>query len=362
MNRNKFVFAAFVGTIAVPLLLWAADRQPKAPARLCIDDTERCASTPDPQAGVKWHPGYYLKTTGRGGNTAQLAKVQDSASILGVDVLYMWAQLEPTQGNYDFSSIDTDLNWLKSKNRRLIITVMDRKFATTVQTGFAPDYLQDNVYQSTTGFGIALWRPAVMDRLIALTQAICERYDMDPAVEIIRAPNEVSPALNLLTQPTDYSRSGLAAQLMRFWDASKTACPHTIVSAMVNNLSGEATELIEHAYQIGIGFGTPDAYNDIGHRLFAGTTVSGESIPLRDYRGTVAHYTIGSNPVLGGRINNGPATNIISFCQTNKCTHLSWNSGSIVPGNTWPDILSAIAAHPMLYTACPTQYKSCNRS
>ena len=306
------------------------------------------ASLPPP---LKWHPGHYLKAGSTDGNSSEIRRVIDSPRILGVDVLYYWAQLEPTKDAYDFSAIDTDLDWLKARGKRLVVSLMDRRFDTSSNSGIVPEYLKGDLYRTTTGFGVALWRPAVMDRYIALTRALCARYDNEPYFEILRVPNESSPSVSGAMVPSDYTRAALANQLKRLFAAAKDSCTRTIVVASVNNLSGEEEGLINAAYELPIAFGSPDAIDDMGHRIFAG-----ENSTSFDYRGRIAHYTIASSPVLGGKDNNGPAINVIKWAQTNKVTHLSWVPWQESAGNTWPDILSAIAASPNLYTACPRAY------
>ena len=69
---------------------------------------------------------------------------------------------------------------------------MDRRFNTTSNSGIVPEYLKGDLYQTTTGYGVALWRPAVMDRYIALTRALCARYKSEPYIGKPRVPNESS--------------------------------------------------------------------------------------------------------------------------------------------------------------------------
>ena len=228
---------------------------------------------------------------------------------------------------------------------------MDRRFNTTSNSGIVPEYLKGDLYQTTTGYGVALWRPAVMDRYIALTRALCARYDNEPYVEILRVPNESSPSVSSDMAPSDYTRAALAGQLKRLFAAAKDSCTRTIVVASVNNLSGEEEGLINAAYKLPIAFGSPDAIDDMGHRIFAGSNSTSF-----DYRGRIAHYTIASSPF--DRWEKITTARRVMSLSGRRLTRLRISRGcwQESAGNTWPDILSAIAANPNLYTACPRAY------
>ena len=76
---------------------------------------------------------------------------------------------------------------------------------------------------------------------------------------------------------------------------------------------------------------------------------------MRDYRGKIPFYAIASAPVLGGKDDNGPPSNVINWCQARSVTHLSWINYAASP-NAVADIKAAINADPNLYTSCPLQY------
>src|SRR5690606_8747646 len=98
-----------------------------------------------------------------------------------------WADLEPSRGKYDFSRIETYLKAVRKHKKRLVIRVMDRRFNTTSKADIVPAYVRDlpggGLVRTSTGYAAALWKPEVMDRLIALYQAIGQRYDADPHFE-----------------------------------------------------------------------------------------------------------------------------------------------------------------------------------
>lgn len=57
---------------------------------------------------ANFHPGHYLLVHPRTSLTA-LKKIEDAIHFVGAKKKYIWRDLEPEEGTYDFSEIETDL-------------------------------------------------------------------------------------------------------------------------------------------------------------------------------------------------------------------------------------------------------------
>jgi hypothetical protein len=143
-----------------------------------------------------------------------------------------WYDLETSKGVYDFSSLDQYLRRLKAQPtvKRLVVRVVDRKFGTSSSGGIVPSYLLTATYngglvRTSTGYAPRLWEPAVMDRLIALHQAIGRRYDDDPYFEGL-ATEETTLSLSE-PFPAGYSHAALGRQYARLVRAARNAAPQS---------------------------------------------------------------------------------------------------------------------------------------
>lgn len=120
-------------------------------------------------------------------NTALLSR-QD---ISGVQVVYNWKRLEPTQGHYDFSEIESDLALAERLHRKLFIQIQDRFFMHEHRNvprylleepryggGLAPQTNQDAENQPNGAGWVAMqWNPAVRQRFQALLSALAGQFD-----------------------------------------------------------------------------------------------------------------------------------------------------------------------------------------
>ena len=152
-------------------------------------------TTPAPEVPVvgPTRPACYLI---RGGDVMKdLPRVADRADVAGVMKSYRWDRLEPREGSYDFTAIETDLTRLKEHGKRLWLAID----YGTQRTGWAPrtpDYIQKDPryggsetyrgsYERPVGKGgwlLCVWNPRVRSRLIALYDALGKHFADEPAV------------------------------------------------------------------------------------------------------------------------------------------------------------------------------------
>ena len=201
-------------TALLALTANSAAPQPKAPAQICLNDSGNCATKPV-GSGVKWHPGHYMLTY-KASPQSNMDAIKDEPYVLGAVRRYYWAQLEPSEGVYDFSLIESDLKYLKSMPtpKRLVIQIFDRgHHSQPSPIGVVPNYLlEDARFGGKTGwyaekgarwYGVApailgpvarTWDPVVMDRWIALFKALAARFDNEPYLEAVSG-NDTTPGI-----------------------------------------------------------------------------------------------------------------------------------------------------------------------
>jgi hypothetical protein len=118
--------------------------------------------------------------------------ILDRPDISGAEALYVWRNLEPERGAYDFSMIEHDLALTEARGKSLFIEVGDRFFTPTSR--YLPQYMLDG---PEYGGGLARqfdnrvpgrapvpqgwiarqWDPEVRARFQALLAALAERFD-----------------------------------------------------------------------------------------------------------------------------------------------------------------------------------------
>lgn len=313
----------------------------------------------------RWNPGHYIKTQGTDSRTDQqnywsqvLGEMDRAASFTpmkGAFVNVAWGSFNTTGSTYDWSYLDSLFDYADSLGQKLIVAATYKNFRPSTVGLICPaDLTASQTYSTVSGWITAIWRPAVMNRFIAACEAFADRYASRPALEAF-SWSESAPSWASVTPPADYSRAALSTQLNALVAATAPMFPNSWVQCCLNSLSGEMTQMVNAAFLAGAGFSTPDAVDTNAVRLFRGETVTGEQQPIYgDLRGRMMHEQIASSPVLGGKDDNGPATNIIDWAQANDVTHLCWVTSVSSTGNTWADIQAAITADPLLHETYPT--------
>ncbi len=213
------------------------------------------AGPPPPSVtkGVKWHPGHYVTIMGWGKNPKYLedvyAELKVTSALRGVQIRYLWAELEPAEGRYDFTSIDQRLAELNTLGKRLVIQVQTKSFDPGSK--LVPDYLKGVEYDggdfpfasqkkgkraahnvTPGGHNIALWNSRVRDRPIALFQALGERYNSHPSFEGI-GMIETALGESLVPLSTD-KIDGFYANLLEVHRQMRAQFPNTMTIQEVN--------------------------------------------------------------------------------------------------------------------------------
>ena len=411
MNRRGP--AAVLGIFACFLALAAySQTRPNPPQQICVNG--QCATTPvstgpapSPASGkIKWNPGHYMASYGvvYGGRSADFMQgeaddLNNQDAIVGYRMLITWGALEPSEGNYDFSAIDSILKRLKTAyNKPKHLVIMLWQYGPHAFPGNAavfPLYIQQNPKygaspvsgsygwwgQSANGVSTGMYAPAlyyqpVMDRFIALVQALGQHLDNDPYVEAVffQENSTIVQAANYAPKDPHYSDGALLTQTERLLSAATTAFPHTSVIMGNSWFYGPnaTVELQQWMLTNRIATGSADSFGQSAIDA-KGTKILSWS--LQSYIGNPEYGGVDMRSkmaammdVESGDINDsfqnqgGPwaAPDIIqAMNKTYQATHVFWTrlSGSGTrPEALWPTVAAACAAHPLTRTGYPGNY------
>lgn len=409
------VLGVLVCLLAVPARAQlSAVNQPNPPPQICVNG--QCATTPTPPPApspvvtsgkIKWNPGHYMasNTVVYGGRSPtfmypEMDDLNNQDAIVGYRMFITWGAMEPTPGNYDFSAIDAALARLKTYNKpkRLVIMLwLYGQHALGQNDGTVfPTYIrQDPTYgaspvagsygwwgQHANGASTGMYAPAlyyrpVMDRLIAMVQAMGQHLDGDPNVEgfFVQEDSTIAQAALFPSPDPHYSDNAWLTQLQRLLTAATAAFPHTNVILansyfqqqdasvameqwMASNriAAGAADSLGQSAistYGTGlIGWGL-QAY--IGDAQFGGVDLRPKMTVMMD----VEQPDVNGNYFAGYGGPYTPLDIINAMNQTYYASHAFWTrlTGSGVSAAVqWPALAATCAAHPLTHTAYPANY------
>lgn len=126
----------------------------------------------------KFNPGHYVALNS--GEIIEIKYLNDPA-IIGVNKRYKWKHLEPKKGVYNFSKIVSDLEYLKTIDKQLIVFIIDKSFS---RYGALPNYLSEyEIMTPEKEHGVLRWEPELVERFIALGEAIGKQFDNNPNFE-----------------------------------------------------------------------------------------------------------------------------------------------------------------------------------
>jgi hypothetical protein len=334
---------------------------------------------------------------------SELSDLNGSDAIVGYRMYITWAALEPTMGNYDFSLIDGVLARLKtgySKPKQLVVYLLlyGQNSIGSNDSRIVPLYIQQNATygaspvagsygwwgKSSNGvssgmYAPALYYPPVMDRLIALVQALGNHLDGDPNVEAISFQEDATIAQAASFAPSDpnYSDAAWSAQLQRVLQAATAAFPHTnvILDNSYFNRPSFTVALTQWMLANRIALGAADTWGQSGLTTY-GTSHQNDGLQtymgvsqyggLTDLRSkTSAMMAIESPDLLGPYFAKygGPWTPvdlINALNQTYHASHAFWtdlgNASDAPAAAKWSNIAAACAANPLIHTEYPASY------
>jgi hypothetical protein len=171
--------------------------------------------------------------------------------LTGIKIDLNWYDLEGVRGDYSrgFRIVDAYLRKLEPLGKHLMVQVNERSFGEPTP-GVVPSYVDvvtrpaGESWRGNLAVAAKVWRPEVMDRLIALSHAFAARYDSHPLFE------QFSLGETALGVPArhGFSTPAWQAQLGRWFAESKKAWATTLLRLNANFTSNDAgmRDLITH--------------------------------------------------------------------------------------------------------------------
>jgi hypothetical protein len=133
----------------------------------------------------KFNPGHYSVILRAHNNDQRYMDDARRPGMRGITKKYLWRQLEPTQGKYDFSMIQRDLYWAQAYGMQLVIMIEDKTFKAERPNPAYLDYLAPGNVDG--GYTMVRWHPTVLSRYKALVTAMGSRFDANANFEGIAA-------------------------------------------------------------------------------------------------------------------------------------------------------------------------------
>jgi hypothetical protein len=324
-------------------------------------------------AAIKWHPGQYMSLENNHKyddiDQRYISQIGGEPTVTGILRNWNWRDIETSRGVYDFSSIDTYLKTVTSlsSKKRMIIRIDNRVFGG--QTGSTvPDYLKsDPAYMGgavpmANGVVARIWDAPVMDRYIALIQALAQRYDSNPYVEGISTSETAIGFSSAYPAPATFSTGTLLAQLQRYMIAARLAWAHSAVFVETNYFGSDSQmqALIDSAVKNQAVIGGPD--------VIPGTAIQSDQVMLgaagtgADYRRIVAIKSEVQLPELGLKYKFMPAELYAQAYNVSHANYMLWDRNDYY-GTSAQQWVSGIlpfirSVGGKTYTDCPRSYSS----
>jgi hypothetical protein len=192
--------------------------------------------------------------------------------IIGAQIMYSWRQLEPKRGEYDFSIIYEDYNYLLSHGKKLFIQFQDVTFNTKYKA--IPEYLMTDEFDggctmSYNDNGIAdgwiakRWNPDVQYRFAILMKALGKEFDGKiEGINLQETAVGANGDIDTSFTPKRYTECIKENML-----ALKKAFPKSTTMQYANFMPGEwlpwedkgyLRSIYQYGQEIGVGLGGPD--------------------------------------------------------------------------------------------------------
>lgn len=195
-----------------------------------------------------------------------------NSRLEGAQIIYSWRELEPSKDQYDFSVIQEDYDYLKSKGKKLFIQLQDATFYPKNKA--VPNYLETEEYDGgeirqygdddkPEGWVAKRWNKNVQERFAHLLQALGQYFDgIIEGINLQESAIGVSNKFDKSFSPEIYVES-----IMKNMLALKKAFPKSTTMQYANFMPGEwlplndkgyLREIYQYGENIGVGLGAPD--------------------------------------------------------------------------------------------------------
>ncbi len=338
-------------------------------------------STPINNA-VKWHPGHYYTLMGQSkNNPKQMAQIyrelKNTPLLRGIQIRYDWAELEPEENVYNFSSIENHLIQLATQKKRLIILLQLKSFDPSIPN--VPEYLKGEKYEggvfpfslfgkkTVAGYNLKLWNPFVHDRLAALIGALGKRFNTHPYFEGIGLTETAFG--QPLVEITDNQLDNYFTSLLSVNKHLRKYFQNTMTYQYTNFPRQKLHTFISKLKEIGTGLGGPDIFmEDPGLNFKQANSAKGVYHYYPELSGIVplAPAVMQTNYVNTRHDKKGKTptvTELFAFARDNlKANYIFWTRAP----NYFPQVLQMLnELGPVgdaggLNSTCPKAYPACS--
>ncbi len=154
------------------------------------------APTPEPPPPIngnrKYNAGHYVALM-RGDDSQSTMAKNIKHGALGLLKRYTWRSLEPSRRIYNFSEMQSDVQFAASQGMQLVVMIEDKTFKNEDPM---PLYMKSlSLPNRSGGFTGARWKTFYVNRFNALTAEIGRRFDKNAAFEGV-AVQESAPGLD----------------------------------------------------------------------------------------------------------------------------------------------------------------------
>lgn len=190
----------------------------------------------------------------------------------GAQIMYAWKQLEPRKGQYDFSLVKEDYNYLLLFGKKLFIQLQDATFNSEYVSipayMLSKEYDGGAIYQRNDkgdpeGWVAKRWNDKVQERFALLLMALGKEFDGKiEGINLQETAIGVSQDYDSSFTPEQYVEA-----IMTNMVSMKKAFPESTTMQYANFMVGEWLPWEDHGYlksiyeygeEIGVGLGSPD--------------------------------------------------------------------------------------------------------
>jgi hypothetical protein len=320
------------------------------------DVTSQLATTTGSIAAKKFHPGHYMMLN-IGSTSAQqrtlIAQNATDPNIVGFQICYTWAQLEPDKGNYTGidATIASDLVYVAQLGKQLVVQLqyksktlgdfpVDLQVAPGAFVQGSDGYYIPNLWDSSAG---------IRSRFVALLQQIAVKCDAHPNLEIVNLA-ESATVDAATTLGGTYTAQGWVDALQAIAQAAGTAFKTTTFEEYINHISGDDSlvgAVCANAINAGCIFGGPDidpSRNNIPayayYAQYAATAHLASAVQPMDYGLTGAFWFDSDHSQTTEHLfafSTSPRLHLSYIYWLNNFTDANWrNAKATIDAHPWP--------------------------
>lgn len=199
------------------------------------------------------------------------ASFLEARGIAGAQLKYTWRELEPRRGEYDFSAVRKDLEFLTARGKRLFVQLQDSSFDERIvnvpvylqESGVVRQYLEEGGKRVPDGWVARRWDAFVRGRFHLLLAALGREFDGKIAgINLAETSIGVSAA-----DAADFTPGGYRDAVVENVRALKKSFPRSVAMQYANFMPGEwlpgedrgyLRSVYAEAVKVGAGVGGPD--------------------------------------------------------------------------------------------------------